>query len=79
MFVYFLKQFPYFPFFMVFKIPKDEVCFSISFLSFFFSIFSISLFEKEIQQTIYVDTHVIFFEFGLHFQICILTCVMCLI
>jgi len=44
---------PIFPFFLVFKILKDEVCFSISN---FFSNFSFF----KIQEIIYVHTHVIF-------------------
>jgi hypothetical protein len=38
------------------------------FLYFLFSIFFFQFFFKKNQQTIYVHTHVIFWEFGLHFS-----------
>jgi hypothetical protein len=49
---------------MVFKIPKDEVCFSISFLS-FFQFFQFLFLKKNPTNNIY-SCPCNFFEFGLH-------------
>jgi hypothetical protein len=64
---------PYFSFFF-FKIPKDEVCFYISFISYF--LFS---FVKK-SSRLYMFIPMYFFGSLVYiFQTCILMCIMCLI
>jgi hypothetical protein len=72
-----LKQIspPIFPIFLVFKIRKNEVCFSISFVSFFQIFSNFLFFLKSNKQYMF---NIIFFGSSLHFQTCILMCIMCL-
>jgi hypothetical protein len=57
---------PLFFHFLVFKIPKDEFFFFYLYYFLFFNFFPQFFFEKN--WTDYICTHVIFWEFGLHFS-----------
>jgi hypothetical protein len=63
--------------FLVFKFPKDEVCYYISFIFHFQKKFQFYLFFQ-IQWMIYVHTHVFFGGLVYICQTCILICIMCL-
>jgi hypothetical protein len=57
---------PIFPFFLVLKITKDEVCFSISFISYFQKISKFSFFKNLVH---YVCSYPCdFLGFGLYFS-----------